>query len=150
MVDRESNKEKHEQNGRQCGREERAEHERTAAMFEQQGTDRWRYGLRDEARGRRPAHDRSVAARVEQDEGQRTPRDGVDPVASAVEDQGQRGDGPSAEEQPGAEREQRHGCDHGPERMVMPAYQHFDHAGADLRRADQCAETDGDGQVDTA
>ena len=74
----------------------------------------------------------------------------LDADARAVGDQREHDDGKADQEQRDAEGDQKRRREHGPDRVVVAAEQHFDDARADLRRPDQHAERHGGREAEAA
>ena len=84
--------------------------------------------------------------RVEEDEGQHTAGDCVKAVAPAVEDERQTRQEHMERKQGDPCRDQSDGDGHRRHGMMPTPDQHLEHAGSDLRRPDQRAETHGFGR----
>lgn len=87
-------------------------------------------------RARRPTK-RGVAGGAEQGERNGAPGDGVDAVAGAVEDQGQRHHGKPRRQYRDTGGHEDHGYRQGPQRVVASLAGHLEDPGADLGRTDQ-------------
>jgi len=106
--------------------------------------------LREEAWHGDAAHDGGIARMAEHGEGHRRAGDRLDPDARAVEEEGGGDDAKPEPQHPDARRDKERGSQHGPERMVIAANQHFDGPRGDLRGTDEGTEGDGRRERDVA
>jgi glutathione S-transferase len=113
-----------------------------AKVLHQEGADRWRSRLGNETRHGNSSHDGHVVAVPKDRKRDGRPGDRLDTNTRPIENQRQCHDGPSAPQNPRAQRDEARGRQHGPKRVVKSTDGNFDRASSDLGRADECSQCD--------
>ncbi len=121
-----------------------------AGVIDQQSGQPWRERLGDQARKRQAARHSRIARRAEQGERHRAARDPADAEAGGVKHDGESHDRQIDEQQKKTGGHQHASRDRGPDRMIVPAKDPLDGAGANLRRAEQRSQRNRNRQFKSA